>query len=200
MKKITFTIFSVLICAIVIAQEGYKVGDNAIDFQLKNVDGKMVSLNDYKNAKGFVVVFTCNTCPFAMKYEDRIIELSKKLGTKGFPVIAINPNDPDVQSADAFDKMVIKAKEKNYNFPYLFDPGRKVSATYGATKTPHAFLLRKNGNILTVEYIGAIDDNVEDAAAVKTNYVISAVDALLANQKPNPSFTKAIGCSVKKKS
>lgn len=186
MKKATFTILAVLFYMLANAQGGYSVGDKAVDFQLKNVDGKMVSLKDYSKAKGFIVVFTCNTCPYAVVYMDRLIELNKKYEAKGYPVIAINPNDPEVQPADTYDLMVSKAKEKNFNFPYLFDPGRKISATYGATKTPHVFLLSKKGNDFKVEYIGAIDDNYEDATAVKTPYVANAIDALIAGKKPNP--------------
>lgn len=183
-----------------VSSQGYKVGDNAVDFELKNVDGKMISLKEYNNAKGFIIVFTCNTCPYALAYEDRLLTINKKFETKGFPVIAINPNDPEVQPADTYDKMIIKSKEKNFNFPYLYDPGRKISSIYGATKTPHIYLLSKSGNNLKVEYIGAIDDNFEEASAVKTPYLENAIEALLAGKKPNPDFTKAIGCSVKKKS
>jgi len=199
MKKLVFFILASFLYLNINAQEGYNVGDKATDFQLKNVDGKMVSLKDFKNAKGFIVIFTCNTCPYAVAYEDRIKELNKKFESKGFPVIAVNPNDPEVQPADNFDAMVTKAKDKNFTFPYLYDPGRKISSVYGAMKTPHVYLLSKKGNDLTVEYIGAIDDNHEDASAVKTKYVEDAVNAILAGKKPNPDFTKAIGCSVKKK-
>ncbi|MDF1550728.1 MAG: thioredoxin family protein [Bacteroidales bacterium] len=198
MKKITLlivlSIFSVLSFA-----QGYNVGDKAISFKLKNVDGKMVSTADYNNAKGFIVIFTCNTCPYAVAYEDRIIELNNKYEKKGYPVIAINPNDPEVQPADTYELMVAKAKEKSFTFPYLWDPDRKVSAVYGATKTPQIYILNKEGKDLVVEYIGAIDDNFEDASAVSKKYVESAVSALLARKKPSPDFTKAIGCSVKKK-
>jgi peroxiredoxin len=198
MKKLTFLLIASLFYVIGSAQ-GYSVGDKAIDFKLKNVDGKMVSSKDYASAKGFIVIFTCNTCPYAVKYEDRIIELNKKYEKKGFPVIAINPNDPEVQPKDTYELMVAKAKEKNFNFPYLYDPGRKVSAVYGATKTPHIYLLSKKGEKLTVEYIGVIDDNYEDASAVKKAYLADAVDALLDGKKPEITETKAIGCSVKKK-
>jgi peroxiredoxin len=199
MKTTIITIFTIFLFSLANAQGGYNVGDNAIDFQLKNVDGKMVSLKDYKKAKGFIIVFTCNTCPYAIAYENRIIELNKKYEPIGFPVIAINPNDPEVQPADSYDKMITKSKEKDFKFPYLFDPGRKVSDAYGAAKTPHVYLLSKNGNTLKVEYIGAIDDNHEDATAVKTPYLANAIEALLAGKKPNPDFTKAIGCTVKKR-
>lgn len=180
--------------------QGYEVGNRVDHFKLKNVDGKMVSTMDYKDAKGFVVVFTCNECPYAIKYEDRIIALDKKYKEKGFPVIAVNPNDPEVQPADTYKLMVTKANEKNFSFPYLYDPGRKVSAVFGATRTPHIYLLSKKGNKLIVEYIGAIDDNFKDASQVNKKYLEDAINALLAGNKPVPNHTKAIGCSVKKKS
>lgn len=175
---------------------GYKVGDKASDFKLKSVDGKMYSMADYKDAKGFIVVFTCNHCPFAVKYEDRIVALAKKYKSLGYELIAINPNDPAAQPEDSFDLMKVRAKEKGFTFPYLFDEGQKVYPQYGATKTPHVFLLDKS---LTVKYIGAIDDNVDDAAAVKERYLENAIAALEKNQEANPSMTKAIGCSIKVK-
>jgi len=175
---------------------GYKVGDKATDFKLKSVDGKMYSMADYKDAKGFIVVFTCNHCPFAVKYEDRIVALAKKYKSLGYELIAINPNDPAAQPEDSFDLMKVRAKEKGFTFPYLFDEGQKVYPQYGATKTPHVFLLDKS---LTVKYIGAIDDNVDDAAAVKERYLENAIAALEKNQEANPSMTKAIGCSIKVK-
>ena len=103
--------------------EGYKVRDVATDFKLKNVDGKMVSLKDYKEAKGFIVIFTCNHCPFAKAYEDRIVALDKKYKKLGYPVIAINPNNPAVQPDDSYELMITRAKEKGFTFPYLFDEG-----------------------------------------------------------------------------
>jgi peroxiredoxin len=175
---------------------GYKPGDTATDFKLKATDGKMYSMSDYKDAKGFIVVFTCNHCPFAVKYEDRIIDLAKKYKSKGYILLAINPNDPIAQPEDSFDLMKVRAKEKGFTFPYLFDVGQKIYPQYGATKTPHAFLLDKN---LVVKYIGAIDDNVEDASQVKERYLENAIAALESQKEPLPALTKAIGCSIKVK-
>lgn len=175
---------------------GYKVGDKAADFKLKSVDNKMYSMSDYKDAKGFIVVFTCNHCPFAVKYEDRIIDLAKKYKSKGYILLAINPNDPVAQPEDSFELMQKRAKEKKFTFPYLFDEGQKIYPQYGATKTPHVFLLDKN---LVVKYIGAIDDNVEDASQVKEKYLENAIAALEKGQEPTPNTTKAIGCSIKVK-
>ncbi len=175
----------------------YTIGDKAEDFSLKNIDGKNVSLADYKEAKGFIVIFTCNTCPYAVANEDGIIALDKKYKPKGFPVIAINPNNPDVSSGDSFELMKVRAAEKGFTFPYLLDAGQEVYPKYGATKTPHVFVLEKKDQDLIVQYIGAIDDSARDASSVKKKYVENAVDALLANQPIEMVSTRAIGCGIK---
>ena len=179
--------------------QGYAVGDAATDFSLKNVDGKKVSLADYKQAKGFIVVFTCNHCPYAVAYEDRIIALDKKYKPLGYPVIAINPNDPAAQPKDSYEAMQARAKEKAFTFPYLFDDGQTIYPQYGAEKTPHVFVLKKTGNKQVVKYIGAIDNNYRNAAEATEHYVADAVDALLAGKEPVVSKTVAIGCSIKVK-
>jgi len=176
---------------------GYKVGDIATDFSLKNIDNKKVSLKDFKDAKGFIVVFTCNHCPYAQAYEDRIVALDKKYKKLGYPVIAINPNNPEKQKEDSFELMKAKAKEKKFTFPYLFDEGQKIYPQYGATKTPHVYILQKTSKGNVVKYIGAIDDNYGDESAVKSKYVENAVDALLKNKEVSVKETKAIGCSIK---
>lgn len=178
---------------------GYRIGDVAADFTLKDVNGKMVSLSDYKDAKGFVIIFTCNTCPFAVASEDRINALDNTYKVKGYPVIAINPNDPEVQPDDTFELMQAKAKKKNFTFPYLYDASNSVYATYGATKTPHVYLLKKEDKGNVVKYIGAIDDNVRDGDAVKDQFLAKAIDELLAGKEISVKETKAIGCSVKQK-
>ncbi|MFC4721498.1 thioredoxin family protein [Geojedonia litorea] len=176
---------------------GYHVGDIATDFKLENIDGSMVSLADYKDAKGFIVIFTCNTCPYAIAYEDRIVALDKKYADKGYPVIAIMPNNTKVMPGDSMEAMKTRAKEKGFTFPYLMDAGQKIYPQYGATKTPHVYILQKTKKGNEVKYIGAIDDNSRDASAVKTKYVENAVDALLAGKEIKETETKAIGCSIK---
>lgn len=177
--------------------KGYEVGDYAADFSLPNIDGKKVSLSDYPDAKGYLVIFTCNTCPYAVMYEDRIIDLDKKYKALGVPVIAINPNNPDIQPKDGFSYMQERAKEKGFTFPYLLDEGQEVFPQYGATRTPHVYLLEKTDSGNLVRYIGAIDDNYRDASAVKEKFVENAVDAMLTGGKIEPTTTKAIGCSIK---
>ncbi len=177
--------------------QGYKVGDKAIDFKLKNIDSKLVSLSDFTSAKGFIVVFTCNHCPFAVKYEDRIIALDKKYASQGYPVVAINPNDEVSYPDDSFENMKIRAKDKAFSFPYLRDESQEIAKAYGALKTPHIYILKKVKNELIVEYIGAIDDNTDDAQAVKERYVENAINALLASNEVKTKETKAIGCGIK---
>lgn len=198
MKRLFLILMATFLAAGLYAQ-GLKIGDKAPDFRLKNVDGKMVSLADYPQVKGFIVIFSCNHCPFVKAYEDRIIDLHKKYAPKGFPVVAINSNDPEVVPEDSFDKMVERAQQKNFPFAYLFDEGQKVYPLYGAARTPHVFVLSKKANELFVEYIGTIDDNYKDASAVKEKYVENAVDALLSGKKPAVTETKAVGCSIKVK-
>lgn len=179
------------------ASDGYTIGDKVKDVRLKNVDGNMVSMADYKDAKGFIVIFTCNTCPYAVASEDRIIALDKQFKGKGYPVIAINPNDPAVQPDDTYELMQQKAKQKNFTFPYLYDESSTVYAQFGAKKTPHVYLLQKEGGDMVVKYIGAIDDSVRDAAGVTKTYLADAVNALLAGKEVPVKETRAIGCSVK---
>ncbi len=181
------------------SDNGYEVGDIATDFKLMNVDGNLVSLSDYKDAKGFIIIFTCNTCPYAVLYEDRIIELDKKYVSKGYPVIAIMPNNTDVMLGDRLDAMKARAAAKGFTFPYLIDEGQKIYPQYGATKTPHVYVLQKNKRGNEVKYIGAIDDNYKDADLVNTKYVENAVDALLEGKKIKETNTRAIGCSIKVK-
>ncbi len=176
---------------------GYKVGDMATDFELKNIDGEMISLANYKDAKGFIVIFTCNTCPYAVAYEDRIIDLDKKYASKGYPVIAIMPNNTDVKPGDSMENMQKRAASKGFTFPYLMDEGQKIYPQYGATKTPHVYILQKTDKGNQVKYIGAIDDNYKDAASVNTKYVEDAVDALLEGREIKETSTRAIGCTIK---
>lgn len=177
----------------------YKIGDAVADFNLKNVNGKMVSLNDYRSSKGVIVVFTCNHCPFAKKYQDRIDALNKMYGAKGFPVVAISPNDPEAVPEDSYENMIVRAKEQHYSFPYLIDETQSTARVFGATKTPHAFVLLNQpgtGNFI-LKYAGAIDDNCDQPENVKNRYVESAVNSLLEGKSVAIAETKSIGCGIK---
>ena len=181
--------------------DGVSVGDIAPDFNLKNVDGEMVSLSGITNEdgstpKGYIVTFTCNTCPYAVMYEDRLIALHNKYSSQGWPVVAIMPNDIDVKPKDSPEAMKVRSEEKGFPFAYLFDDGQKIYPQYGATKTPHIFLL---DNTRKVRYIGAIDNNPQDADAVTKHYLEDAIAAVEAGNEPDPDYTKAVGCSIKVK-
>ena len=191
MKHFFAFIFSALLIAASPIKNGYTVGDQATDFKLKNVDGKMISLADYKNAKGFIVIFDCNTCPYSKAYNQRIIALDEKYSSKGFPVITINANEG---AGDSYENMIRISKKKNYQFPYLIDETQEVAKVFGATNTPHVFVLNKN---LKVAYIGAIDDSPRHETGVTKRYVEDAVDALMNNKAVSVTKTKAIGCGIK---
>jgi peroxiredoxin len=179
---------------------GYEVGDTVADFKLKNTDGKMVALSDFKSAKGVVVIFDCNTCPYSKAYNERIIELNKNYASKGFPVVAIQPNDPAISPGDSYDEMVKLANKKNYQFPYLFDETQSVAKTFGATNTPHVYILKRDGAAFKVSYVGAIDDSAKDASAVSKKYVEEALNSLLNGNSVTTEKTKAMGCTIKWKS
>ncbi|MEO6168854.1 MAG: thioredoxin family protein [Chitinophagales bacterium] len=200
MKK-SLQIFAVAIVAVAFltsaATNGYKVGDTVKDFSLKNIDGKMISLNDFSSAKGAIVIFTCNHCPYAKAYEQRVLALDKMFKSKGYPVIAINPNDPKAVPDDSFDNMVKNAKDKGFTYPYLMDETQQVARQFGAARTPHVYVLNKTGNGYEVAYIGAIDDNTEDAGKVQHKYVEDAVNALIGGKAVPVSETKAVGCTIK---
>ena len=200
MKKIILLVMLAFSAFLSQAQNAtLKAGDTAPDFKLRNVDGKEVSFASFPKAKGYIVVFTCNTCPYAIGYEQRIIDLDNKFRPQGYPVIAINPNDPEASTADTFDKMQELAKSKKYPFPYLFDAGQKITDQYGAKRTPHLFIVSKTAKGNVVEYVGAIDNDPEGNNAQKTKYAEDVIASLKSNQKPAITQTKEIGCTVKRK-
>lgn len=195
MKKLLLSLLATgLFLGYTNAQEGYSIGDVATDFSLKGTDGEMHSLSEIEDAKGYIVIFTCNHCPFSVAYEDRIIALQEKYGKEGYNVIAINPNNPELYESDSFENMIVRADEKNFNFLYLFDDGQKIYPQYGATKTPHVYLLDADKK---VQYIGAIDDSTEEKK-VKEKYLENAIQALKKGKTPKVTETKAIGCGIKK--
>lgn len=198
MKKINLHLLATFfITTVLSAQSGYDIGATATDFKLENIDRNFVSLSDFEEAKGFIIIFTCNTCPYAVAYEDRIEALNKMYASKGYPVVAIMPNNIEIKPGDSLDAMKKRAKEKGFSFPYLIDREQTIFPQYGATKTPHVYILEKTNDANVVRYIGAIDDNYKDADAVDKKYVEDAVNALLA-KKPIPvTKTRAIGCSIK---
>lgn len=177
--------------------DGYQPGDKALVFKLKNTDGEQVALGDNASAKGFIVVFTCNTCPVAQAYEQRVLDLDKQFAPKGYPVIAINPNDSGLSPGDSHEAMKKRVREKEYSFPYLIDESQEVARAYGARHTPTVYVVQRRGNDFIVRFTGAIDNNMQDGNQASQKYVQNAVNALLADQTVAVPTAKAIGCGIK---
>lgn len=190
-----FAIGLALVVAVSIAARleaaGVKVGDKAPAFSaLIGTDDKNHSLADYADAKAIVLVFTCNHCPVAVAYEDRLVALDKALREKGARLIAVNVN---TVPADRLDKMKERAKAKGFEFPYLYDESQQIGKDFGARVTPHVFVLDKERK---VAYIGAIDDN-QNAEKATTPYVMDVVSSLVAGKQPAKAETKPVGCGIK---
>lgn len=200
-NKILFLLFlTVGFSPLIFAQteaRGYKVGDKIKDFKLKNIDGTYKSLEDFKNEKGIVIIFTCNHCPYSVAYEDRIIALNKKYASQGYPVVAINPNDAKAYPLDSYENMIERAGDKGFNFPYLYDETQEVAKIFGATNTPHVYIVSNQNTYFKVEYIGAIDDNSHEPQSVQRKYAEYAIDELLKGKPVSVNKTKALGCSIK---
>ena len=162
--------------------------------KMKTANGKEVSIADVKGAKGTLVVFTCNACPWAKKWESRIVELGNDAGKKGIGMIAINSNDPKVNADDSYDVMKTRAKERGMKFAYAYDATSGIARAFGATRTPEAFLFDASGKLV---YHGTIDDNADDAAAVKDAYLANAVNAVAGGKAVPVAETKALGCGIK---
>lgn len=190
-----------------IANEDHKtlqIGAVAPDFKLPATDGKTYSLASFKNANILVIIFTCNHCPTAQAYEERIIKLTNDYKDKNVAVVAISPNDPNAvrldelgysDMSDSFKEMKIRAKQKNFNFPYLYDGETQATAkAYGPVATPHVFIFDKERKLA---YEGRIDDVEKPTGTPKNFDARNAIEALLNNKEVAPATTKVFGCSVK---
>ena len=176
---------------------GFSGGEKSIeDFSLHNIDGKILSLKDFPESKGFIIVFTSNGCPFAKLYPQRMNEMNLKYIPLGVPLIAINSSDTLQFEENSLTEMMKSANENNFNFSYLSDPEQIVAKDFGAKKTPHAFVIWKENNNWVIKYNGAIDDNAAHPELVKNKYVESAVDELLKGEDVKITETKSIGCSI----
>lgn len=197
MKHLLFSAAVIATMAFTTSKTGYKPGDTVKDFKLINIDGKKMGMGSNKSAKGYIVIFTCNHCPYSVAYEDRIIALHNKYASQGYPVLAINPNDAVQYPDDSYPEMQKRAKEKGFAFPYLHDESQAIATQWGAERTPHVYVVKKEKKQFVVKYVGAIDNNSEDASAADKKYVEDAVNALIEGKDPATNFTKAIGCRVK---
>ena len=162
--------------------------------KIRNIDGNEIAVADLAGKKGTLVVFTCNACPWAKKWESRIAAIGNAAQKRGIGVVAINANDPGVNPEDSYEEMVKRAKKLGLKFPYAMDGTSELAVAYGATRTPEAFLFDASGKLV---YHGAIDDNANDARSVKQAYLRQAVDAVAAGKAVPTAETKSLGCGIK---
>jgi peroxiredoxin len=195
MKYLVILATSLLLSAGAFAQGGsYKLGDKVSDFTLKGADNQKMSLSNFANSKTVVLVFTNNHCPYAKLYENRLVTLSSTYSTRGVQFIFVNPGVGVGDGSDTIQDMAAK----NYNFPYLADEGQRLSARFGATKTPEVFVLHNSGGDFILKYKGAIDDNPQVEDGVKSNYLKNVIDEVLANKTVTTLDKRATGCLIKK--
>jgi peroxiredoxin len=164
------------------------------DVKMLDISGDYISLGKAKGENGLLVIFSCNTCPWVIKWEDRYVELAKKYRSKGIGIIAVNSNETTFGSVDSMDEMKAHAKDKGYNFYYAQDDGSKLAREFGATRTPHVYLFNAEDQLV---YRGAIDDNAKKPNKVKKPYVADAIDAMLTGNTIKYASTKALGCGIK---
>ena len=164
------------------------------DHEMMNIDGDNLTLDDVKGEKGTLVIFSCNTCPWVIRWEDRYVSITESYSSKGVGVVAVNSNAARFEGDDSLDKMARHAKDNDYNFPYVQDPGSKLAKAFGATKTPHIYLFDDEDMLV---YRGAIDDNARDAASVDESFLANAIEQLINDQPIEKTISKAIGCSIK---
>ena len=169
-------------------------GMPGMNYKLKDISGNTTTLADVKGNKGTLVIFSCNTCPWVIRWEDRYVSIADKYTPKGIGVIAVNSNAGRFDGDDSLEEMVKHAKKNDYNFPYAQDPRSQLASKFGATKTPHIYLFDNNDVLV---YRGAIDDNARDARSVDEPYLANAIDQLIAGKPIEKPISKAIGCGIK---
>ena len=165
-----------------------------VDHNLVEISGEKITLNDVKGENGTIIIFSCNTCPWVIKWEDRYVSIADRYQKLGIGIIAVNSNTSRFEGEDSLAKMAIHASKNNYNFAYAQDPEAKLAYAFGATKTPHVYLFDDKN---TLVYRGAIDDNARDEHNVEEEFLINALDQMLAGERIIKSVSKALGCSIK---
>lgn len=203
--KISSKILSVLALGLVVLASAFKLSDEfslgkkapLADVKMKDISGKEYALKDLKKENGLLVVFSCNTCPFVIGWENRYNELYDLASKNKMGMVLINSNEAKRTGDDSMEEMKKHARELSYKMPYVIDAKNQLADAFGAKTTPHVYLLDKD---LKLAYVGAIDDNMKDSKAVKSNYLKDAISNTAAGKKCEPAQTKAVGCSIKRAS
>lgn len=197
--KILTTILILLISLSIGTQSFAQNGKSVSNFSLLNtVDNNQLSLSNFQNKKGIVIIFTSNFCPYSKLYEERIESLASEFSGKGIQFLLINPNNPTASKDDSIEEMAKKAKEKGFRFPYLADKDQKVANSLGASKTPEVYLLKPNSNSFSIVYSGAIDDNPQVPGDVSKAYLKDALNSLLSGKPIATASERPTGCMIKK--
>ena len=200
MKKLFSTLLGISLLSVAYAQDitPLEIGSNmpASDIMMKDVNGKEVSVKGARKDNGLLVMFSCNTCPYVVKSQERTKEMLAFAQKNKIGVIIINSNEAQREEADSYDAMRNYAKEQRYNTPYVVDENSKVADLFGATRTPEVFLFNPKGELM---YHGAMEDNPSSPKESKEFYLKNAMYKMVSGEKPDPSETKSIGCTIKRK-
>lgn len=198
-RIITLSLFTVLLLPLTGAAQNavLKIGDAApmTDHAVTDVSGKSMTLAEAAGPNGLIVMFSCNTCPWVAKWEDRYNSLAAHAGDNGIGLIALNPNERIRDRGESMDDMKKRAQKSGYTFPYALDKDHMLADAFGATRTPEIFLFDSNMNLV---YHGAIDDNANDANAVEEDYTVVAIDELISGSGIKTSETRSLGCTIKR--
>lgn len=204
MRKFLSWVLSVVMVVLLIQTDmlaqpvnGYNLGDAVANFDLKNVVSQQVTLANYRDQKGLIVVFTSNHCPFSKAYENRIMALDRKFAPQGYPVLAIMPNDTSAYEDDSFKSIKTRTRDKPYPYAYTIDETQSTARAFGAARTPQVYILKQTAGKFILEYMGAIDDNPQDESSVQRRYVEEAVRSLIEGRPVQSPLTKPIGCGIK---
>mgnify|MGYP005815643663 FL=1 len=203
MKKINMLLSGFLVGLLIVStglsqqMEELPIGSDApmTDLSMQTVSGEEVTLKQAADENGLVVIFSCNTCPWVERWEDRypmVFDITEK---NKIGMIALNPNEDYRERGDGMQDMVLRAKKMKYEFPYALDKDHKIADAFGATRTPHIYLFDADMKLV---YVGAIDDNARDANAVESFYLKDAIEQMVAGEKITQSKTKSLGCTIKR--
>lgn len=171
----------------------YSIGDKIENFSLNDVNGNALSFSGIAGTSGTIIIFTCNTCPYSKLYDARILQIEDVYRDAGYPVVIINPSDPDLKSGDQASELIKWIDTHHFKGAYLID-NAGLHHRFGAEKTPEVFLLDKE---LKLRYRGAIDNSAQGVESVTKKYLENAIQALEKNQDPDPTVTRAVGCVIK---